>query len=79
MEHAALRKKPVDPSGTWRWEHQSLTTQETVKDVLKIKVDDGKVSGTYKGEGEPVEIQDAKIDGDTLSFQFDVFFQADAP
>ena len=33
----------ADPGGTWRWEHQSQSTGETVKDVLEIKVENGKI------------------------------------
>ena len=57
----------VDPSGTWRWEHEDLAgTGEIIKDVLKLKFDDGKVSGTYAGPGDELEIENAKIDGDTV-------------
>ncbi len=31
---------------------------------------DGKVVGTYQGRGDEVEIEEAKLDGETLSFQY---------
>ena len=62
----------VDPSGTWRWEHQDRQTQKTVKDVLIIKYENGKVSGTYQGGDDSVEIEEAKVKGNTLSWEFNL-------
>ena len=60
------RSFAADPSGTWRWEHQDPAIQKKVKDVLKIKYENGKVSGTYQGGADLHEIQKAKVEGNQL-------------
>jgi len=65
-------KKVVDPSGTWRWEHDA--GGETIKDVLKLNFDGAKVTGTYKGRRNPIEIKNGKMEGDKLSCDFGVEF-----
>ena len=61
-------EKKIDPSGTWKWER---TRQDrTVKSRLRLVLKDGKVAGTYQGRGDEVEIEEAKLDGETLSFQY---------
>ncbi len=62
----------VDPSGTWRWEHQDPGTQKTVKDILKIKYEKGKVSGTYQGGDDIHDIEKAQVKGNTLSWEFNL-------
>ncbi len=63
----------VDPSGTWRWEHQDLEgSGQMVPDVLKLKFDGGKVSGTYMGPGDEIPIENASLDGDTLHWELNV-------
>ena len=66
----------VDPSGTWRWEHQDAASQQTVKDILILKVDGGKVSGTYEQVGGGTvgtyKVNYAKVFGSTLSWGFDL-------
>ena len=63
----------VDPSGTWRWEHVELGTGVTIRDVLRVNLrKDGRVMGTYQGNDKPLEIQEGKMDGDRMSFQFDI-------
>jgi hypothetical protein len=60
-------KKPVDPSGTWRWEHDE--GGESIKNVLKLNFDGKKVSGAYQGRRGPFEIRNGKVEGDQLSFE----------
>ena len=68
--------KVVNPSGTWRWEHEDVAgTGQIVKDVLKLKFDDGKVTGTYMGSGEEMEIENARLDGATLHWELNVNVQ----
>jgi len=66
----------VDPSGTWRWEHQDAASQQTVKDILILKVDGGKVSGTYEQVGGGTvgtyKVNYAKVFGSTVSWGFDL-------
>jgi len=60
----------VDPSGTWRWEHDEEGT--TVKDVLKLNLEatTKKLTGTYQGSGDPLTIKSGKIDGDKLTVDY---------
>ena len=61
--------KKVDPSGSWRWQHEE--EGEAIKDLLRIRIDkEGKVVGTYQGRIGPLEIKKGKMEGDQLSFQF---------
>jgi hypothetical protein len=61
----------VDPSGTWRWEHDR--NGETVKDVLRVQLGkEGSVTGTYEGSRAPIEIQKGKLSGDEITFEFPV-------
>ncbi len=63
----------VDPSGTWRWEHEDLAgSGQIVPDVLKLKFDGGKVSGTYMGPGDEIPIENASLDGDTLHWELNI-------
>jgi hypothetical protein len=70
--------KTVDPSGTWRWEYDF--GGETMKDSLRLNLSkDKKLSGHFKGREEKwVEIKDAKIEGDALSFLLQLDFQGTA-
>lgn len=71
---AQEKPKAVDPSGTWRWEYEM--NNQTLKDSVRLNLGkDGVVTGTYHGRSEkPVEIKNGKMDGDKLSFQFDLEF-----
>ncbi len=60
--------KKVDPSGTWKWER--TFNDNTREFVLRFRMDGDKVTGTYKGRREAVKIDDVKMDGDMLSFQY---------
>jgi hypothetical protein len=63
----------VDPSGTWRWEHDE--GGETIKDVLKLNIDDdGEVTGTYQGRIGPIDLDEAEVEGDALSCDFEIEF-----
>jgi len=67
--------KAVDPSGTWRWEYDF--GGETMKDSLRLNLGkDKKLAGHYKGrEDKWIEIKDAKVEGDSLSFLLPLDFQ----
>ncbi len=69
------KSKPVDPSGTWRWEYEF--GGETMKDSVRLQLEkDGKVVGTYHGRSEkPIEIEEGKWDGPQISFRFPMEFQ----
>ena len=67
--------KTTDPSGTWRWEYE--LGGATMKDSLRLSLSkDNKLVGYFKGrEDKPIEIKEAKIEGDMLSFLLTVDFQ----
>lgn len=62
--------KTVDPSGTWRWEHDE--GGETVKNVTTLTYDGGKLTGSYRGRRGPYEIKNGKVDKNQVSFEFGV-------
>jgi len=62
----------ADAVGTWRWEHEDLQGRGTVKDVLVIKEADGKLSAVYTGADGDVDIESIKVEGDQLTWSFDV-------
>ncbi len=68
---AAGADKKVDPTGTWKWER--TRRDNTRQYTLRIKLDGGKVSGTYasrRGETDnKTKIENGKMEGDQLSFQ----------
>ncbi len=66
-EKTQTAEKEVNPSGTWKWE--STFRDRTFKRVLKLAIEDDKLVGTYKGRRDEVEIEEAKLSGDTISFQ----------
>ena len=72
--HADDAKLTVDPSGTWRWEHDEQG--QTIKDILRINfdADTGKGSGTYEGRIGPIELEEVEVEGDQLSCEFEVDF-----
>jgi hypothetical protein len=66
---ALANEKKADATGTWKW---SLTRQDgtTVETTLKLKQDGDKLSGVVIGpDGKENKIEEAKIDGDEISFQ----------
>ncbi len=67
--------KTTDPTGTWRWEYE--LGGATMKDSLRLKLSQGgKLSGHFKGrEDKLIEIEDAKLEGDTLSFLLSLDYQ----
>lgn len=65
-------KVAVDPSGTWRWEHQDPGTGQTIKNVLKLQLAGGKVGGSYEMGGTLYEVNNSKLDGNTLSWDYDL-------
>ncbi len=67
--------KATNPSGTWRWEYE--LGGETMHDSLRLNLGkDNKLVGHYQGrEDKLIEIKDAKMDGDTLSFLLSLEYQ----
>ena len=66
------KRTVTDPVGTWRWDHEDPGTQATVKDTLKLKMVKGKLSGTYYLGEAPFPVKDPKLDGQKLSWNYDL-------
>jgi hypothetical protein len=62
----------VDPSGTWRWEHDDAAGGGMIKDVLTIAFNDGKVSGTYSSPPIDGPIENASMKGDMLHWEIEL-------
>ena len=64
--------KKVDPSGTWKWTRPGRNGGADQELSLKLKLDGDKVTGTLTqpqgGQTRDVEIKDAKLKGDEISF-----------
>src|SRR6516225_9198775 len=57
-----------NPAGTWKWKFETQNGQ-TIESSLKLKVEDGKLTGTYTGRGgTEVPIRNGKIKDDEISF-----------
>lgn len=64
-------KSTVDPSGTYTWERTRRNSDEKIKSTLTLQVDGKRVTGTLAGgRGEPVKIENGKLEGDTISFDY---------
>jgi hypothetical protein len=71
---ATAQDKKADAAGVWKWEQPGRDGGEPRKFSLKIKVEGEKVTGTLTAPGRQgattdVEIKEAKVKGDELSFQ----------
>ena len=63
----------TDASGTWSWTMRGRQGGADRKITLKLKVEDGKVTGTMStpgrnGQTRETEIKEGKLAGDQLSF-----------
>lgn len=57
----------TEPSGTWRWKYEM--EGKTREDAVMLNLDNGKLTGAFQGVPEkPVEIKEAKIKEDQISF-----------
>ncbi|MFN4903659.1 MAG: hypothetical protein ACK6AO_20105 [Planctomycetota bacterium] len=74
-------KSGVDPSGTWRWEYDLDGTQ--YKDLVRLKAGQEnketkvrELKGKYESSsGRKINIENGKISGDKVSFEFKVNYQ----
>jgi hypothetical protein len=62
--------KKVDPSGTWTWTSPAGNNRPERKNTLVLKKEGEKITGTVEREGSDgkIDIQDAKLNGDELTF-----------
>ncbi|MBM3967420.1 MAG: hypothetical protein FJ308_20540 [Planctomycetes bacterium] len=71
----------LDPSGTWRWEYDLDGTHN--KDLVRLDFNavgktsaDKELKGTYESSsGRKVAIENGKVDGGKVSFQFKINYQ----
>jgi hypothetical protein len=57
----------VDPSGTWKFQGEGPKGRD-VDATLVLKWHDGRLSGTLEGRAGKVDITDATLTGDQVSF-----------
>lgn len=67
----------ADPIGTWRWEHEDLQGRGTVKDAVTFRREKDGLTGTYEGIDGKYELKSVKVDGDQLTWDFDVEVDGD--
>jgi hypothetical protein len=67
MTAVGADEKKADPTGTWSW---TITGRDGTprKITAKLKVEDGKLSGTVSGRNGDTSIDDAKLNGYELAF-----------
>ncbi len=65
---ALAADKKADATGTWKW---SFTTQngQTRETTAKLKVEGDKLTGTVSGRQNETPIEDAKLNGEDISFK----------
>jgi hypothetical protein len=65
----ATATEKTDPTGTWTWV-RALEGQEA-QSVLSLSYEDGKLSGSYKRQGQVVLIANGKLEKNEISFEAD--------
>lgn len=67
----------VNPTGTWELKTPSPKSQPATPQILKLKLEDGKLTGTLsRNAGSKVEqlpLEDAKLEGAQISFAIHVY------
>jgi hypothetical protein len=64
----AVPAMAADPTGTWKWSVER--NGQTIETTLKLKLVDGKLTGTISGRNNTeTEITDGKVEGDDVSFK----------
>ena len=66
---SARAAERLDPTGTWTWVRELEGKQ--AQSVLTLSYKDGKLSGSYKRQGQVVPISKAKFDKNEISFDAD--------
>ena len=61
-----MQDKKTDPTGTWKWSVEPGDQKRVV--TLVLKLDGGKLTGTYGSGTTEAKIEDGKIEGDEVSF-----------
>lgn len=63
----AKKEQKHDPTGTYTWER--TRRDRTIKSSLMLKLVGDKLLGTFKSRDNEIKIENAKLAGDTVSFQ----------
>jgi hypothetical protein len=69
LDSFATAATKADPTGTWTWVRE-LEGQEA-QSVLSLSYEDGKLSGSYKRQGQVVLIANGKFEKSEISFEAD--------
>ena len=60
--------KKVDPTGAWKWSVTTPTGQVR-ENILKLKLEGDKLTGTISGQAGEMAIEGAKLKGEEITFQ----------
>jgi peroxiredoxin len=66
VSRAASKNVTVDPSGTWAWTQQ--LGRRKLDQLLTLKLDGDRLSGELESDGEKIDIRNAAINGDEITF-----------
>jgi len=64
----AAAEAKIDPSGTWTWTF-TMSNGDTLEPKLDLKLEGGKLTGKISARGEEAPIEQAKLEGNELSFR----------
>ena len=67
VSQARAEEKKHDPTGTYTWER--TRGDRTFKSTLTLKLVGDKLLGSFKSRDNEIKIENAKLEGDTVSFQ----------
>ena len=67
LTSSAQADQKADPTGTWKWER--TFGGNTVEFTLRLQLKGDKVTGTYASRHGETKIENAKLEGDQLSFE----------
>src|SRR5262245_57666862 len=67
--------KKADPTGTWTWSQPGRDGGQARTVTLKLKLEGDKLTGTVSGRQSDTAIEDAKLNGDEVSFKVTREFQ----
>ena len=65
---AVAAARAADPAGTWTWSQPGRNGGQDREMTLKLKVEDGKLTGTLSGGQNEAKIEHGKVSGDEISF-----------
>ena len=63
---AVFAADPVDPTGTWKWSTRSRDGE--IPTTLKLKLENGKITGAYSNQFGDTAISNASLQDDVIRF-----------